>query len=74
MSAVGSEAAMALISFNVPANAEVVIYTVMAGLMDAPSLENPDRIKAVQNMIPYARDLTVDLPPYTVAVIEIVAK
>ena len=46
----------------------------MAGLMDAPSLENPDRIKAVQNMIPYARDLTVDLPPYTVAVIEIVAK
>ena len=58
----------------VPANAEVVIYTVMAGLMDAPSLENPDRIKAVQNMIPYARDLTVDLPPYTVAVIEIVAK
>jgi alpha-N-arabinofuranosidase len=58
----------------VPANAEVVIYTVRAGLMDAPSLENPDRIKAVQSTVPYARDLTIDLPPYTVAVIEIAAK
>jgi alpha-N-arabinofuranosidase len=58
----------------VPANAEVVVYAVKAGLMDAPSLENPDRIKAVQSTVPYARDLTIDLPPYTVAVIEIAAK
>ncbi len=58
----------------VPASAEVAVYTVKAGLMDAPSLENPHRIKAVQSTIPYARDLTIDLPPYTVAVIEIAAK
>jgi alpha-N-arabinofuranosidase len=55
------------------ANAQVKVYTVKAELMDAPSLENPDRIKPVQSTVPYARDLTIDLHPYTVAVIEIVA-
>ena len=56
----------------VPANAQVKVYTVSAALMDTPSLENPDRIKPVQSTMSYARDLTIDLDPYVVAVIEIV--
>jgi alpha-N-arabinofuranosidase len=58
----------------VPANAQVKVYTIKAELMDAPSLENPDKIKSVQSTMPYARDLAIDLPPYTVTVIEIVAE
>jgi alpha-N-arabinofuranosidase len=59
---------------SVPANAQVKVYKVKAELMDAPSLENPDRIKPVQSTMSYARDLTIDLAPYAVAVIEIVAE
>jgi hypothetical protein len=42
--------------------------------MDTPSLENPDRIKPILSTMSCARDLTIELNPYTVAVIEIVAK
>jgi alpha-N-arabinofuranosidase len=59
---------------SVPVNAQVSIYTVKAELMDAPSLENPDRIKPVQSTIPYTRDLTIDMDPLTVIVVEIVAE
>lgn len=59
---------------GVPAIARVKVYTLKAGLMDAPSLENPDKIKPVQSTMAYARDLTIALAPYTVAVIEIVAE
>jgi alpha-N-arabinofuranosidase len=59
---------------SVPVNAQVKVYTVKAGIMDSPSLENPDRIKPVQTMMSYAPDLTVDLDPYSVTVIEIVAQ
>jgi len=50
-----------------------MVYTVKAELMDAPSLENPDRIKPVQGTMPYARDLTIALDPCTVSVLENVA-
>ena len=58
----------------VPANATVTVFTVSAGLTDAPSMEQPDRIKPVETTLPFARDLTIELNPYTVAVIEIVGK
>ncbi len=57
----------------VPEKAAVKAWTVSAGLTDAPSMERPDAIKPVETTIPYARNLTIALPPYAVSVVEIVA-
>jgi len=59
---------------TVPRNANVKVYSISAALNDACSLENPDKIKPVENAMPYTPDLTIELKPYTVAVIEIMAK
>ncbi len=59
---------------TVPANAQVKVYILRAGLTDSPSLENPDKIKPVESTMAYARDLAIDLGSYSVAVIEIIAK
>ena len=39
-----------------------------------PSLERPDRIKPTQRSIDFRPDLTMDLEPYSVAVVEISAR
>ena len=57
-----------------PAAATATLYTVTAGLNDAASLDQPDRIKPVERNLEYRPDLTIDLQPYTVAVIEIQAQ
>jgi alpha-N-arabinofuranosidase len=54
-----------------PANATMKIYTLRAGLMDEPSMEQPDKIKTVETTQQYSRDLTIELAPYSVCVIEI---
>jgi alpha-N-arabinofuranosidase len=59
---------------RVPAAATVIVYTVTAGLHDAASLEAPDRIKPIEHAVEYGPDVTIDLQPYTVAVIEISTK
>lgn len=59
---------------RVPAAATVTVYTITAGLRDAASLEEPDRIKPAERTLDYSRDLTIDLEPHTVAVIEISAR
>jgi alpha-N-arabinofuranosidase len=59
---------------RVPAAAAVTVYTVTAGLHDAGSLEQPDRIKTVARTLDYRPDLTIDLEPYTVAVVEIASR
>jgi alpha-N-arabinofuranosidase len=59
---------------RVPAVATVAVYTISAGLRDAASLEQPDRIKPVERSQEYSRDLTIDLAPYTVSVVEISAR
>ena len=59
---------------RVPAAATVTLYTVTAGLNDAASLDHPDRIKPVERNVDYRPDLTIDLQPYTVAVIEVQAR
>ena len=59
---------------RVPAGAEVTVYTISAGLNDTVSLEQPDRIKPVERTRAFSRDLTIDLDPYTVAVIEMSAR
>ncbi len=43
------------------------------GLHEAASLDQPDRIRSVQRTLDYRPDLTIDLDPYTVAVVEISA-
>jgi alpha-N-arabinofuranosidase len=59
---------------RVPAAATVTVYTITAGRRDTASLEERDRIKPVERTQEYSRDLTIDLEPYTVAVIEISAR
>ena len=59
---------------RVPTAATVNVYTVTTGLHDAATLDQPDRIKAVERTIEYRSDLTIDLEPYTVAVVEIAAR
>jgi len=44
-----------------------------SGLRDSASLQNPDKIKPVQTTMPYAPDLTINLAPYSVTVVEIAA-
>ena len=58
---------------KVPAHATVKAYTLTAGLTDAPSMEHPDKIQPIEPNLPYARNLTLDLPAYAVAVVEITA-
>jgi alpha-L-arabinofuranosidase len=59
---------------RVPAAATVTVYTITAGRRDTASLAEPDRIKPVEHTREYSHDLTIDLAPYTVAVVEISAK
>jgi len=58
----------------VPEKADITVYKLTAGLNDAASLENPDRIKPVISTMTFSRDLTIELEPYTVVVIEIKAQ
>jgi alpha-N-arabinofuranosidase len=55
----------------VPEKAAMKIYSVTAGLTDEPSLEHPHKIEPTETTQPYSRDLSIDLKPYEVAVIEI---
>jgi alpha-N-arabinofuranosidase len=59
---------------RVPEKAVVTLHTISAGLVDSASLEHPDAIAPVNRSLKYARDLTVELDPYTVAVLEIRAE
>ncbi len=59
---------------TVPTAATVTSYTITAGLRDAASLDRPDRIEPVERTLDYRPDLTIELQPYTVAVVEIAAR
>jgi alpha-N-arabinofuranosidase len=54
-----------------PANATVKLVTLTAGLDEANSLAEPDKLRRLETTKPYTRDMAFELPPYTVAVIEI---
>ncbi len=56
---------------RVPVNAVATLHTVSAGLKQSASLEHPDAIAPVSRTLNYAKDLTLDLDPYSVAVLEI---
>jgi alpha-N-arabinofuranosidase len=42
--------------------------------MDSASIDHPNVIMPVSRLLNYAKDFSVDLEPYTVAVIEVKAK
>jgi alpha-N-arabinofuranosidase len=54
-----------------PENAVATLHTLSAGLTDSASLEHPDAIAPVSRPLNYAKDLAVEVGPYTVAVVEI---
>ncbi|WP_334266646.1 alpha-N-arabinofuranosidase [Edaphobacter sp. HDX4] len=56
---------------DVPRKATAEMHTITAGLMDSASLEHPNAIAPVSRLLNYAKDFSVDLEPFTVAVIEI---
>jgi len=56
---------------GVPASATVKLVTVTAGLDEANSLAQPDKLRRLEATKPYTRDMAFELPAYTVAVIEI---
>jgi alpha-N-arabinofuranosidase len=59
---------------RLPKEATAMMYTINAGLNDAATLERPDAIAPKARSIPYTSDLTIELPPYSVAVVEITAR
>jgi alpha-L-arabinofuranosidase len=58
----------------VPGKAVATLHTITARPTDAASLDRPNAIAPVSRPLSYAKDLTVDLEPYTVAVVEIRAE
>ena len=55
----------------VPERASATLHTITAGLTDAASIERPDAIAPVARSLNYAKDLTIELNPHSVAVVEI---
>jgi alpha-N-arabinofuranosidase len=65
---------MRLQGAGVAQKAAATLHTITAGLKDSASLERPNAIAPVSRSLNYAKDMAVDLDPYTVAVIEIRAE
>jgi alpha-N-arabinofuranosidase len=60
-----------LTGVSAPVKASVRIISVSAGLNAENSLAKPDALRRQETTRPYARDMAFELPPYTVAVVEI---
>jgi len=56
---------------SIPGKATVRIFTLHAGLTDAPSMEHPDAIKLNEGTIPFAKDLSFKMDPYSVLLVEV---
>ena len=54
--------------------AAATLHTISAGLTATASLEHPDAIAPVSRPLSYAKDLTLELEPYSVAVVDIRAQ
>ncbi|WP_263350546.1 carbohydrate binding domain-containing protein [Acidicapsa acidisoli] len=54
-----------------PERATATLHIITARLNDQASIENPEVIAPVSRPFTYGKDLTIDLDPYTVAVLEI---
>ena len=69
--AVRSDVLVRLVGARVPEKATAMLHTITAGLTAAASMEHVDAIAVKSKPFPYARELTLHLEPYTVAVLEI---
>lgn len=56
---------------RIPQKAAATLHTITARLTDSASLDHPDAISLVSQPFVYANNFSVDLKPYTVAVLEI---
>ena len=56
---------------KVPTRAVSTLHTISAEPTDSASLEHPDAIASKSRALEYAKEFSVDLEPYTVAVVEI---
>ncbi len=59
---------------RVPAGATVTVHTISAPPTEAASLAEPDKIRPVQRTMTWSPDLTIELEPYSVAVVAITAR
>jgi alpha-N-arabinofuranosidase len=57
-----------------PGKATARFHTISASLMEKASLDRPDSIRPVSRPIEYAKDLALELEPYSVAVLDIRAE
>lgn len=56
---------------RIPHKAVAMLHTITVGLTDSASLAHPDRIAPLSQAFEYSNNFSVDLEPYTVAVLEI---
>lgn len=56
---------------NVPEKAVATLHTISARLKDVASLEHPNAIAPVSRSVPYSKELAIELPAHTVALMEI---
>ncbi|MEO8592430.1 MAG: alpha-N-arabinofuranosidase [Candidatus Solibacter sp.] len=59
---------------SAPQKAVAKLHTITASATDKATLEQPDKFNPVTKSLTYAKDLAIDLPAYTVAVVEIQAE
>jgi alpha-L-arabinofuranosidase len=59
---------------KIPTRATATLHTISAGLTESASIEHPDAIAPTSRKIEYSMNFSVDLEPYTVAVLEIRAE
>ena len=62
---------MKITGARAPEKAGATLHTITAPAKATASLEHPDAIAPVTRAIEYSKDLTLDLAPFTVMVLEI---
>ncbi|KAA6460944.1 alpha-N-arabinofuranosidase [Acidobacteria bacterium AB60] len=56
---------------KIAARGSATLHTITAGLTDIASLDRPEAITTKTTTLPYTMNFTIDLDPYTVAVLEL---
>lgn len=54
-----------------PHTASATLHTIQAGITDAASLEHPNQFEVSTRQLEYSKTLSIELAPYSVAVVEI---
>lgn len=56
---------------TVPEIGMVLKYTIQAGKNNAASLEEPYKIEPVESILPYSKDMAIEMVPHSVVLLEI---